>query len=257
MLTLAALILSTSTYATPSLTLDPFKPSFKQQVDLGTKAAADIRKKEKVLPDNDKYVVMLRRLAAKVVAQIPEAEKKKKPYAFSFDVIQSKDVNAFALPGGPVFFFTGLLEKMSSEDEVAAVLGHELTHVREEHWANAYADQQKRGLGLTALLIILRANSTVVNMASIANEVAWSLPFSRKMESKADEVGFQVMTGAGYNPTGMVNVFETLAKLSKDGAPEFLKTHPDDKNRVKKIKEYIAKAEKGGKKWPAMTSLPK
>ncbi len=235
---------------------DPFKPSFKQQLDLGRRAAADIRKEEKLAAPNDPRLLLMREVAAKIVAGIPADELKKKPYEFSFDLIESPQINAFALPGGPIFFYTGLVDRMQTVDELAGVIAHEITHVREEHWANAYASRQKEGLGLTILLTILRANRTVVDLTSVGYEVARSLPYSRRDETRADRGGFDLMVRAGYHPSGLVKTFEMFAQASKGAPPEFLKTHPDDKNRIRNIRKWIEEAEKKGQKWPAVRPMP-
>ncbi len=226
----------------PALTsADAFKPSKSEQVKLGKRVSAAVRKQEKVLPATDRRVRFLRDLASRLLATIPEDAGQ--PWEYSFDVIDSKQVNAFALPGGPIYFYTGLLDKLTTEDQVAGVIAHEITHIRKEHWARAYADQQKRELGLTILLIITRANSTIANAASIANDVVLTLPYGRKQETEADDLGFEMMAKAGYNPQGIVEVFETLRKASKGGKPpEFLSTHPDDKNRIKRIEDRIARS---------------
>lgn len=228
-----------------------FKPSKADQVKLGQRAAADISKKEKVLPDSDWRVRKLREVAGKILSTNPDGSKE--PWKYSFDVINNKDVNAFALPGGPVFFYTGLFDKFKTEDQLAAVLSHELTHVRKEHWARAYADQQKRALGLSVILMLLRANRTVTDLASISNELLVSLPYARRDETEADMVGFDMMVKAGYNPEGMAQVFQILRDSAKGGKPpEFLSTHPDDKNRINRIEDKIKKS---GKTYPASTPL--
>jgi beta-barrel assembly-enhancing protease len=94
------------------------KPDFKTQLKLGKEAAAELRKKEKTLPATDQRVKFLTMLGNKIIATIPAKELKARPYEFTFDVIESKEVNAFALPGGPVFFYTGLLEKLKTTDEL-------------------------------------------------------------------------------------------------------------------------------------------
>src|SRR5690349_13519148 len=119
---------------------DIFKPSVKDQIELGQQAAAQVRKEERTLPDSDPRVRLIRRIGQRLVSLIPQSERDKKPFQYSFDVISSKEINAFALPGGPVFFYTGLLDNLTTEDQVAGVLAHELAHVRYEHWASAYAD---------------------------------------------------------------------------------------------------------------------
>ncbi len=223
---------------------DMFKPSAVEQVKLGKRVAADIRKKEKVLPATDERVLMVRRVAASLMATFAD-EKPPKPWEFAFDVIDSKEMNAFALPGGPTFFYSALLAKFKTEDQLAAVMAHELTHTRKEHWAYAYADQQKRALGLSILLILVRANRTTADLASIANDVVISLPHSRRQETESDDIGYEMMVKAGYNPQGMSDVFKILREASKGGKPpEFLSTHPDDKNRIKRIDDRIVKQNK-------------
>lgn len=229
---------------------DPFKPSVKQQIELGQKAADQVRKREKVLKDSDERVRFLRRVASKLMAAMPEKERQ--TWQFSFDVIDSKEVNAFALPGGPTFFYTGLLDKLKTEDELAGILGHELVHTRNQHWASAYADNQKRRLGITALLTILRARDIVWDLASIGDDLIFGLPYSRKHETDADMIGLKNMVDAGYNPAGMASVFRMLSQQGGK-PPEFLSTHPDDKNRVKKIEEEAAKM---NRTFPPLKPLP-
>ena len=227
---------------------DPFKPGKGQQVSLGQKAATEIRQKERVLPDSDPRVQMLRRMGRQFLSKV---DLRKEPWQFSFDVIESKEINAFALPGGPVFFYTGILDRMKTEDEVAGVLGHEMTHVLREHWAYAVRDQQKKQ-GLLALGSVFGAPSGVLQGASILSSMT-DLQFSRHHESQADEQGFSLMVKTGYNPTGMVDVFRMLASLGGRGGPEFLSTHPDPGNRVKTLQGFITKS---GKSYPAERSLP-
>ncbi|CAN5356282.1 M48 family metallopeptidase [soil metagenome] len=231
--------------------VDPFKPSQKQQIELGLRAAGDLRKQEKVLPSSDEKVKTLRRVGRRLLNTV---DGKNEPWQYSFDVIDSKEVNAFALPGGPVFFYTGLLDKLKTEDELAGVLAHELTHVRREHWAYAYRDSQKRNLLLNLGLIFAHANRNVADLASISNNLLFDLPFSRSHESEADTGGFAMMVDAGYNPEGMADVFELLQKEAKGGnPPEFFSDHPNDKNRINKIREMIQ--ERGGS-YPALKPLP-
>jgi predicted Zn-dependent protease len=211
-----------------------------------------MRKKEKVLPATDERVRTLRRVGSRLLAQMDGNSKD--PWQYSFDVIDNKQVNAFALPGGPTFFFTGLLDRLSTEDQLAGVLAHELTHVRREHWAYAYRDQQQRALGLNLLLIFTRANNTMGGIASIANDLLFTLPFSRKHELEADNQGMDMMLQAGYNPNGIKEVFEILSRTSGGGKPpEFLSTHPNDKARIQRLADRIGKM---GRTFAPQTPLP-
>ncbi|HZH99345.1 MAG TPA: M48 family metallopeptidase [Fimbriimonadaceae bacterium] len=212
---------------------DMFKPSKTDQVKLGKQAAAEVRQKEKVLPSSDIRVRVVRDIATRILSQMPQ---NKDPWEFSFDVIDNNQVNAFALPGGPMFFYSGLLDRFRTEDQLAGVIAHEMTHITREHWAYGYADQQKRALGLSVLLMVFRANRTAADIASISNDLLFNLPFSRRHETQADEVGLDLVTKAGYNPQGMVEAFQILQQSSKGGKPpEFLSTHPSDNNRIKNM----------------------
>lgn len=230
---------------------DTFKPSRGQQVDLGLRAAADLRHKEKVLPASDERVQMLRRIGDRLLATFTEA--KDKEWKYSFDVIQSKELNAFALPGGPVFFYSGLMDKLRTEDQIAGVLAHELTHVRREHWAYAYRDSQKANLLLTLGLILGKADNNTAQLASVGYDVFVGLKYSRAHESEADNYGFDTMVKAGYNPEAMADVFRIFAKQSGSKSPEFFSDHPDDKRRINNIED---KVKKSGKTFPAQRPLP-
>lgn len=223
------------------LMADPFRPSIKQQIDLGKQAADQLRKEEKVLPDSDPRVKELRRLGELAVAQIPEKERKDKPFEYTFDVIDSKEINAFALPGGPVFFYTGLLEQMKTEDEIMAVIGHELTHVRNQHWASQYADNLKRKLGLIVVFSLLGANQDILNAADMLDDILVGLKYSRRHESESDSVGYDMLTSAGYNPQGIIDMFNILKAAGGGKPPEILSSHPDTDNRIKAIQERIKK----------------
>ncbi len=233
--------------ATPLTASAQFKkPSAKDQIKLGRQAADELRKKEKVLPATDYRVRLLRRVGQRLLNTIDGNE----PWEYSFDVIDSKEINAFALPGGSVFFYTGLFDRLKTEDELAGVLGHELTHVRREHWAKRVAEQQKRNLLLTGLLILGHANENTANVASLGNSL-YTMQFSRGDENDADVRGFKMMTDAGYNPQGMADVFRMLGSLGGK-QPEFLSDHPSDKNRVSRIEDL---AKKSGKTYPPLTPI--
>lgn len=229
---------------------DPFRPSMAEQVKLGKQAADQIRKENKVLPSSDPRVIELRRLGQKLVGGIPEKERKDKPFEYTFDVLESKELNAFALPGGPIFFNTGLLDKLKYEDEVAGILGHELTHIRNQHWASAYADNLKRKLGITAVLMVLGANNDILNGADMLDDIVNSLPYSRKHETESDKFGYDLMATVGYNPKGLATAFQVLLDNSKgQKVQEWISTHPDTQKRINAINDRIKKE---AKSYPAL-----
>jgi predicted Zn-dependent protease len=224
-----------------SVSADFFKPSVKDQIALGQKAAAQVRKEERVLPDSDPRVKEVRRIGRMLIEQIPKSERDKKPFQYTFDVVDNKEVNAFALPGGPVFIYTGLLQNLQTEDQVAGVMGHELAHVRYEHWASAYANNQKRQLGISLVLILLNANSAVFDVASVSDALIFQLPYSRGNESAADKSGYDTMVAAGFNPQGLVDVFKVLKeKGGSKRTEEWLSSHPDADKRIRNLEKRIA-----------------
>lgn len=229
------------------------KPDFKTQLKLGKDAAAELRKKEKVLPDTDVRVKWLRKWGQAAIATIPAAELKARPYEFTFDVIESKEVNAFCLPGGPVFFYTGLLDKLKTEDEVVGILGHEIGHARLEHWARGVEDANKKGILFGVAAEIFKVGKTGQDVGSVLLGVD-QLKYSRKFENQADGEGFTTVSQMGYNPQGMVNVFKMFQELKKgSGGPEWASSHPDDKKRIQRLEDLIKKSKTP---FPALRPLP-
>jgi len=227
-------------------------PSAADQKKVGQQAAKDILKKYKEV--HDRRATHFQEIGQRLVSALSASDREN--WDFKFHVLDSKEINAFALPGGPMFLFTGLYSQVSSDDALAAVTGHEMTHVRSQHWAKAYAKEQERELGIAALLTILRAGHTVQTLAGLANS-AISLRFSRGEEQQADEGGLQNMIDAGYNPQGMIELFQVLQRISGNGGGlggAFLSDHPLTSERIKHAQQKIA-ALQSQYRFPALTPL--
>lgn len=218
---------------------DPFRPGMQQQVELGQEVAKQVRDEEEVLPDSDPRVQEVRRIGERLVAALPEKERKERPFRYTFDVIESEDINAFALPGGPIFIYTGLLDRLETEDQIAGLIGHEMIHVRNQHWASQYADNTKRRLGIAVILTLLGAGQTAFDLAAVADTFLVTLAYSRRHETEADMQGLDLMISAGYNPYGARDLFRVLQEAGGGGAPEWASTHPDDAKRVGAIEKKI------------------
>ena len=217
---------------------DIFRPSVADQKKLGEQAAQQVLQKYRVVTDS--RARSFERVGRRLVANMPAQDRTK--WSYRFRVVESKDVNAFALPGGNMFIFTGLLDKIGSTDELAGVTGHEIAHVRREHWAKQYASQQKRSVGLGVLLGLTKAKGAIRDIAGIGNSLL-SLSYSRNDEYDADRNGLINMVAANYDPRGMIDLFQTLQQASgnKGGGPEFLSTHPMSRERLERVEEFIAK----------------
>jgi len=212
-------------------------PSPADQKKVGDEAAKQVLKDNKEVFDG--RAKHFQTLGERLVSALSPDDQKK--WDFRFHVLESKELNAFALPGGNMFMYTGLYEKITSEDALAGVTGHEMTHVRLQHWAKAYAATQKREVGLLALVLIFKLGQNAQNIVSLADS-AVGLKFSRHDEQQADAGGLQNMVDAGYNPQGMIDLFEVLEKASGNGSTlggDFLSDHPLTKDRIKTAQKTI------------------
>ncbi len=161
-------------------------------------------------------------------------------------VLKSDQVNAYVAPGGKVVFYTGIVDKLNlSEAEVAAVMGHEMVHALEEH------SKQKMGAqALTNIAIGIGksyAGSQIGELGNAAidlgSQVGVGLPYSRSLESRADEGGLMLMAKAGYNPQSAITLWEKMAKQGGAQGSALLSTHPTDSQRIEKMRKNLAAAQ--------------
>ena len=148
--------------------------------------------------------------------------------------------NAFVMPGGKVFVFSGILPICAGDDGLAAVLGHEIAHQTAHHTAEKISQQ----LYIPLLSIALAVFGDVSGQfAQILIDLALSRPFSRSMESEADFIGLLMMAQACYDPRAAVGLWERMAKAEEYAPPQFLSTHPASKNRITRIQGWLPQAE--------------
>lgn len=210
-----------------------------QDVQLGREAAAEVRKEYPLIEDS-RVSAYLDRLGNRLVAAAP-AELNNPKFEYSFTPVNLKDINAFALPGGPMFVNRGMVEAASSEGEVAGVMAHELSHVLLRHGTanatKAQGFQIGQLAGAIAGAVVGGGWGQVISQGSQFGLGTWLLKYSREYEKQADLLGAQIMARAGYDPRDLGRMFETIQKQGRDGAPEWLSSHPDPGNRS----TYIAK----------------
>jgi predicted Zn-dependent protease len=168
------------------------------------------------------------------------------PFEFRFYVVENDEINAFAIPGGAMYVHTGLLLAVKNGAELAAVLSHEMGHVTARHVANMYRRGQNTGFvaNLFYLAIaILTGNPYIAQAGGLAGSIAGQAylnVFTRDAEREADKLGVETMTNAGWNPNGMVTMFETLKKEYGSGSgPMFLSNHPATEERIENVKTEI------------------
>ncbi|MFO0908629.1 MAG: M48 family metalloprotease [Isosphaeraceae bacterium] len=184
---------------------------------------------------------------------VERSDARKSPYVNNFRfylLADPRTVNAFALPGGPIFITRALYEKLSNESELAGVLGHEIGHVINRHAAEHMATGQLGQMLTTAFGIGASGNRdggrNAVMIAAMVNQLT-QLRFSREDESESDHYGLKYMAQAGYDPTGMLKVMEVLKEASKGASPpEFLATHPLPESRLVEIRDELKQAYPNG-----------
>lgn len=163
------------------------------------------------------------------------------PYEFKFYLLSDPNtINAFALPGGPVFITYALFSKLQNEDQLAGVLAHEIGHVISRHSAQQMAKQGFTNTVLTGVAVGSESSEATQAAAVFANLV--NMKYGRGDELESDHLGVKIMLDAGYDPVALIEVMQILKQAAgPNRTPEFQSTHPDPENRIEKIKEAIEK----------------
>lgn len=161
---------------------------------------------------------------------------------WEFNVIDDpKTINAWALPGGKVAVYTGLLNLGVSDDELAAVMAHEVGHVIAQHSRERLSQAVATDLGLQVLGSTGKLGPGALDAVNLALGVGVGLPFSRLQESEADFVGLSLMAKAGYDPRAAITLWQKMSRGDKNGPPEFLSTHPSSEKRMRDIEAALPK----------------
>lgn len=209
-----------------------------QEMALGLSEAEKVKANSKLSTDkalNDR----VRRIGEKIALVSGRDD-----FAWEFDVIESDELNAFCLPGGKVFLYTGILKLTANDDQIATVIGHEVAHALARHGAERMSMQMVSGTGAQILAGALQVPAEYEGLYSqaygIGTQVGVLLPYSRKHEEEADQIGVYLMWKAGYNPREAVRFWERMQTMNTGkGTPEFLSTHPSDQSRINAIKAFI------------------
>ena len=218
--------------------------SVEDEIAIGREANADTRKKIPELPDQE-VRAYVRSIGARLAKAAPGPR-----YPYSFSVANYREINAFALPGGPVWINRGVLQAATNESQVAGVLAHEIAHVAQRHPAQQMSNAMVANLGLGALGALLGnvGGAGAARAAAGLGTNLWFLKFSRDDEAEADRVGLQILRRGGWDGRGMIELFQVLKREQgrNPGAVEvFLSSHPAPNERMRALTADVARMHGG------------
>ena len=211
-------------------------------VKVGQEAATQVSREMPLLPENGDVDNYVERVGAALAASIP-SEFAHSEFRYAFSVVNASDINAFALPGGPMFVNRGMIEAARSEGEMAGVMAHEISHVALRHGTAQATKASNPGLQIGAiggaiLGAIIGGNAgDIVAQGTQMGLGAYMLKFSREYETQADILGAQILAHAGYDPNDLARMFETIEKQGGASGPEWMSSHPNPGNRNQRISE--------------------
>ena len=180
-------------------------------------------------------------VASAVTKHVPKSAHKGDWEVVVFD---SEQVNAFALPGGKIGVYTGILKVTENQDQLGAIIGHEVGHVIEHHSNERLSANKLQNMGMAAATVALGAMDTENKglwMAGLGVGLQYGviMPYGRSHESEADIVGQDLMAKSGFEPSASINLWQNMAKLSKNAPAEFMSTHPSNETRIKQLRAHL------------------
>jgi len=187
-------------------------------------------------------VERVRRIARRLIPQTGAFRADAPDWAWETNVLSAKEVNAWCMPGGKIAVYTGLIERLQpSDDELAAVMGHEIAHALREHGRERVSQAQAQGMIIGVIGAVAGVSRGGMDLTQLVVDLTLNKPNSREHETEADRIGVELAARAGYDPRGAVGLWEKMGKLGGGQPPEFLSTHPSHSTRIADLGVYSAK----------------
>jgi Zn-dependent protease with chaperone function len=202
---------------------------------------------EKNLLNTDpRQIERLRRIARELIPHATRFNKNADKWRWEVNLISSKTVNAFCMPGGKIAFFTGILDQLQlTDDEISTIMGHEIGHALLEHGRARMSEQVLKYVGVSVAAAVFNLGQISTELLAQGANLAVSLPYARTQESDADLVGLELSARAGHDPRAAVAVWQKMSRLAKAAGngqpPQFLSTHPSNDTRIRQIEANLPK----------------
>lgn len=190
---------------------------------------------QKALDVNAAQTQRVRTIAQRLIQQVGVFRPDALQWDWEIHVINSNEVNAWCMPGGKMAVYTGLINQtQATDDELAAVIGHEMAHALREHSREQMSQQMVTNMGLS-ILSAVTGNAAAADLGGTLTDVMFNLPNSRTHETEADLLGVELAARAGYDPRAAVTLWQKMGALGGGGTPEFLSTHPSPSSRINEL----------------------
>lgn len=213
-----------------------------QQASLQYRQVVGEAQKKGQLNADKSQTERIRRISARLIPAVVYFRPDAQSWKWETNVITSKEVNAWCMPGGKIAVYSGLIEQLkATDDELAAVMGHEIAHALREHAWERASQAANAQVGLTIAAIALGMSGTQQDLTGMAYNAMFALPNSREHETEADRIGVELAARAGYNPHAAVSLWEKMGKLDSKAPPQWLSTHPSQQTRVRDLTVYAEK----------------
>ncbi|HPU19204.1 MAG TPA: M48 family metallopeptidase [Alicycliphilus sp.] len=204
---------------------------------------AQAKAKRALAPDNHPQLIQLRAIAQRIIPYAQQWNSRAGSWRWEVNLIGSKQINAFCMPGGKIAFYTGILDQLKlTDDEIAMVMGHEMAHALREHARERIAKSQATSIGLSLGAQLLGLGE-LGNMAANLGTQLLTLKFSRSDESEADLVGLELAARAGYDPQAAVTLWQKMGQATGNGGIGFLSTHPTGPDRIRELEQNVPRVQ--------------
>jgi len=187
-------------------------------------------------------VARVRTIAQRLIPATASFRPDAPRWAWEVNVISSNEVNAWCMPGGKIAVYTGLIDKLRvTDEELAAVMGHEIAHALREHGRERASQQAAQNVVIGIGAALLGIGDAGAGLVSIVADVTIGLPYSREFEVEADRIGVELAARAGYDPRAAVTLWQKMGQAGGAAPPQFLSTHPAPENRQNDLTDYAAR----------------